>query len=80
MKKANPATVKTAAKTVKAKKLKSKKLTIKLITVKNAQGKVKVTKVKKGNLGKALQQNQGEPDYRQNHPQKGQVQEGRLQD
>ncbi len=52
VKKANPATVKAAAKTVKAKKLKSKKLTIKLITVKNAQGKVKVTKVKKGTSAK----------------------------
>lgn len=51
-KKANPVKITAKVKTVKAKKLKLKKQTVKPLTIKNAQGTVKVVKVKKGTTAK----------------------------
>ena len=51
-KNANPVKVVAKAKTVKAKKVKKKKVTVKPLTIKNAQGNVKITKVKKGTTSK----------------------------
>ena len=51
-KKANPITVKTAAKSIKASALKKANKTVKPITVKSAKGAVKVVKVKSGTTAK----------------------------
>lgn len=51
-KKSNPVKVTAKTKTVKAKKVKKKKAVVKPLTIKNAQGTVKVTKVKKGTAAK----------------------------